>query len=387
MSRPTEYTPGFRHPAARLIHPAQPSRKALAGLTPLQRADAWRAHRATWKKGREEGLGGSAASTLLGFNEHESLLSLYVEKTTGAPDRDSDQARLGRELEPLILARFREATGRRTRRVGLLARKDCDWMMATPDALTDDSAGVEAKSTTERDHGHEWDESPSDHSYAQAQWYMWVTGLEHWYIAVLFRDTGRFEYYHVERDPHMIDVLTERAAVFWHSYVLTRTAPPLSGTPADLQAAKDLAAAEDNDLTPTGEVDGGEAAAVATRRLHRINERLRELKDLKAAAEVEFVRLIGKHETLLAHGHKVGTYRRNGTMAHAQYAKKYPDRAAQFMKPVLTLDKKQALAEDPVARQFVSRKLHLRAAEDRAAFVPPISGSERAALDALFEAA
>lgn len=390
MFQPPAYTPAtarpFTHPEARVIHPVAPPRATLAGLTPAQRADAYRAHRLAWLKLRTEGIGSAAASTLAGLNPHSSLLALFAEKTGRTPlGEDTDVTRIGRDLEEPALERFRQATGLRTRRVGMVARRDCAWMMATPDALTDDGAGVEIKTTTERQ-SSEWDAQPSDHAMAQAQWSMWVTGLAHWYICVLFRDTGRFLWYRVERDQHMVDVLRERAAVFWHSHVLTDTAPPLDGSDADLEAVAHLA--QGTDAHPAGEVEGGEAAAVVGRALRRIGERERELRALKKRWRAEFARLVGNGETLLAYGIPVGTYRRNGTMATARYLEQGA-RAHEFLEPQPVLNVERALEEDPEAILYVSRKLSLKppARERRDEMVPPVQGGELAWLEAATGAA
>lgn len=387
MFRSAAYpTRPFAHPDARVIHPVEPPRSTLAGLTPAQRAEARGAHRRAWLRLRQEGIGTSDASTLAHLNAHETMLSLFSDKTGRAPlERDSDVMRIGRDLEASTLDLFAETTGLALRRVGMLARKDIGWHMATPDSLTSDGGGVEIKTTTEKQ-ADQWDAQPSDHAMVQAQWAMWVTGAGHWYIAVRFRDSGRFIWYRVERDGQMIATLTERAATFWFTYVQTDTAPPLEGREADLRAARELE--EGTDAHPAGAVEGGQAAAAVGRALGRIGARERELKKLKKAYTAEFARLIGRGETLLAYGVPVGTYRRNGPMATSRYLEECPEAAERFMEPMPVLNTERALAEDPDAVMYVSRRLSLKSSKaDRDALVPPPVGGEEAWLMAELGAA
>jgi len=374
-----ESTTSFPLGEARVIHPADPPARILRGLTREQRREALRKHREAWLDLR--GIGGSDASTLLGFNPHSSLLALWSDKTGRTPPSPgSDAARVGRMLEAGVLELFRDETGLATRRIGMLARKDCSWMTATPDALASDGGGVEIKTTTERNSG-QWDAHPSDHAMAQAQWGMWVHGSDHWYVAVLFRDSGRFLWYQVERDQHMIDVLRERAAVFWHSYVLTDTAPPLEGREADLEATHDINYAGSPAL-PEGAIDGGEPAAVCVRSLVRVNARIGDLKKIKRARETELARIIGNSTRLYANGTLVATYERNGTMATKRYRAEC-ERSREFLVLGPVLDKDRALREDPDALRYVSRKLLLKTSGDRAKreveqMSPPLEGSEAA---------
>lgn len=363
------YTRPFSHPEARVLHPVHPTKAAIAAVG---RAQAHADHHAAWLDLRNDGMGGGDASTLMGFNTRSSLPWMYAEKTGRVPNTDSDVMRIGRDMEPVVRERFREATGLRTRRVGMLARRDAAWMRATPDDLTSDGGGAEYKTTTERHNGHEWDDYPSDHSWAQAQWYMLVTGLTHWYIAVLFRDTGKFVYYRVERDETAHEVLIDRSAVFWYSHVLDLVAPPMDHTEATTEAVRHLDEGE-----PEGEIDCGDAAAVATRRLARIDERIAELKKLRDETVAEARRMIGRHEVLKAHGIAVATLKRQGSLATRKYTTERPEYAARYTTTKTVLDARRALSEDPKAREYVP--LVFKTVVDYGGEIsPPVMGSEAA---------
>lgn len=353
--------PEYGHPHARLIHPLTPPRALLKGLTPRQRADAHRAHADTWHHLRSEGVTASNASAILGVDTdangapRTSLTALYAEKVHGVRQPSSPQAQIGQELEPALRARFTAQTGLRLRRVGMLANKEQEWMRCNPDALTSDGAGVEFKTTTEHRQGWQWDAYPSDHATAQAAWSMAVTGATHWWVAVLFRDTGDFKVYRVERDAALITTLVSRASVFWHGHVLTLTAPPVDAHPstAAAQAAMYRRPAENT-------VEGGEAAANEARSLKRLNELIKDLEEQRDAAHARIKGMLGDTGTeLTAHGVVVARWRRNGNFAHAQWAREHPEEAAEYMRPTTALDRKAALASSTTAPDFIGRRFTL----------------------------
>lgn len=341
----------YRTPAAYLLQPAHPSRHKLAGLTPAQRQLVHDEHRRTWLSHRTGGIGSSDASAIFGVNPRSSLTEVYGAKVHGYAAADNDLMRLGREMEDIAAHRFAEATGLHLRRSGILANREQPWMRATPDRLTGDGGGLEIKTTTERDHRHEWDDAPSDHALIQAQWSMAVTGLEHWWVAVLFRDTGKFEYYRVERDDALIEVLVQRASQFWHGNVLQRCAPPLDGSLSTLEAVRHIHPHAEADKTR----DGGEPAAVVHRRLARIERQKKLLEGQENQAKAELLALAGDAEVLLANGVKVATLKANGTFRSRQYQQERPDQAALYMVQVEKLDHRAALADDPEAIRYVPR--------------------------------
>lgn len=348
-SSPTAYT--FRTPDAHTTLPANPPRRTLTGLTPAARTAALDDHRRHWLHLRTGGLTASDASTILGLNPHKSLTAVYAEKVHGYTARDDDLKRLGRDMEDIAVARFTEATGLPVRRAGLLANNEQPWMMATPDRLTGDGAGLEAKTTTERDHRHDWEDAPSPHAYTQVQWTMAVTGATHWWVAVLFRDTGRFTYYRVERDDGVIAVLVERAAAFWWGNVRQRCAPPLDGTESTLEATRHIHRTTDSDEA----VDHGEDAAVLRRRESHIAAQKKHLEAEEKLVKSEMLAMGGSAGEVKANGKTVWTQRANGTFRSKDYAADHPDKAAEFTVKVEKLDARAALTHHPEAAAYVPR--------------------------------
>jgi len=346
----------YTTPQARAIHPSAPSRKILSGLTPQQRAQVHQEHHTAWLHHRTQGIGASDASTILGVNPNSSLTRLYAEKTQGYTSPDNPRMRLGREMEDIAVARWVEDTGTPVRRCGLLAHREQPWMRATPDRLTGDGAGLEVKTTTWRDHRDQWDDQPSDHAMAQSQWCMAVTGLERWHIIVLFRDTGEHRSYTVERDDGLIEVLVARASEFWHGNILQRCAPALDGAEATMEATRILHGPE---TIQAEEVDGGEQAAMARRRLARIESQIKTLQAEERHAKAEMIAMTGHGQILKANGTKLATYKANGNFRAKDYTRDHPEKASRYMRTIEKLDHKAALADDPDAADYIPRVLRL----------------------------
>lgn len=370
----TEYT--YRAPDAYPLLTARPPRRYLTGLTKEQRQRAHSRHRRALAQHRAHGITGHDAATILRIIPKSSLTKLYAEKTTGYAPSYTDRMRLGADLKDAVVSRWIEDTDIPTRRVGILANREQPWMRATPTRLTGDGSGLDITTTTERDNRHHWDNAPSDTMTAVAQWSMAVTGTTHWHIAVLFRDTGRFIRYQVERDDGLIEIMAHRAADFWVGNVLQRCAPPLDGTDATLEAVRHLNA----DTSPDKERDAGEKAAVVRRRLARIQREAKALAHEENEAKAELLALAGDADVLRAGGQKIATAKRNGTFQSGKYQERHPERAARYMRKVDKLDHKAALAGDPDAKNFVPRVLRLSKIDfgfDLAGSVPETTTREK----------
>lgn len=325
----------------------------MASLTRDERERAKRRHRRALAQHRAHGITAHDAAHILKVTPKSSLTKLYAEKTVGYAPGYTDRMRLGSDLKDVVVTRWTEDTATPTRRVGILANREQPWMRATPTRLTGDGSGLDVTTTTERDNRHHWDGAPSDTMTVVAQWSMAVTGAPHWHIAVLFRDTGRFIRYQVERDDGLIEILVQRASDFWHGNVLQRCAPPLDGTDATLEAVRHLNA----DTDPEKEHDGRERAAAARRRLARVQQEKARIAAEENEAKAELLALTGDAEVLLAYGTKVATARRNGTFQAGRYTEAHPEAAARYMRKVDKLDHKAALASDPRAKNFIPRVL------------------------------
>jgi putative phage-type endonuclease len=157
--------------------------------------------REDWLRERRNSLGGSDMGAVLGLNRWRSPYTVWADKMGLLPDQeDSEAVRIGRDLEPYVLSRFCEASGKRTRRVNAILRNlDFPHIHANVDSMiVGENAGVEAKTASALNArvfgGGEFPES----YYAQCVTYLAVTEAQRWYLAVLIM--GReFKIYQLTR--------------------------------------------------------------------------------------------------------------------------------------------------------------------------------------------
>jgi len=123
--------------------------------------------------------------------------------------------------------------GKRVRKKNaLLQHKDYPFMLANVDRLViGERAGLECKTASEYKL-KQWDEDKVPQEYIlQCQWYMAVTGLPKWYIAVIIGG-NKFVTKEVEKDEELIEYLIEIAKNFWENHVLKNIPPAVDGSSA-----------------------------------------------------------------------------------------------------------------------------------------------------------
>lgn len=196
-----------------------------------------------WRAWRSQGLGASDIPALLGLSNFQSPWSLWAEKCGLLPDLEStERQRLGHDLEPIIAARFRRATGLEVAGEQTWCQhRELAWARATVDGFVcheaysiDQALGdFEAKS----DGGlGTWHRSGiPERVQAQCQWQMFVTDMPKAWLGV-FHSGFRFEVYELERDQADIDFMVERATSFWTEHVLTGEPPRPDSSDATARA-------------------------------------------------------------------------------------------------------------------------------------------------------
>lgn len=110
--------------------------------------------REAWLSARKNGIGASEVGVVMGVSPWGSRMALYADKRgTQLPDFDNPVTDFGLEFEPILLAHYAAARGRRVRSDGRLLRsKRYPWLTCTMDARQwklDGTfiGGVEAKTT------------------------------------------------------------------------------------------------------------------------------------------------------------------------------------------------------------------------------------------------
>lgn len=246
--------------------------------------------REDWLRERRNSLGGSDMGAVLGLNRWRSPYSVWADKMGLLPDQeDSEAMRIGRDLEPYVLQRFCEASGKKTRHVNAILRNlDFPHLHANVDSMiVGENAGVEAKTASALNArvfgGGEFPES----YYAQCVTYLAVTGADRWYLAVLImgREFKIYQLTRIEDDTtpdwcessvfvsqDEIDALGRLAGDFWELVE--------AGTPPEADGLRSTAETLD---TIYHEEDGPELDLEAVRGtvigLIAVNERIRELQE------------------------------------------------------------------------------------------------------------
>ncbi len=193
--------------------------------------------REQWLEERRKGIGSSDIGCLVGADPYRGPLDVFLDKTGRNRDGiETRPMRLGRALEPIILAEFVEETGRDARLDGVLAvHPTVPIARATPDSrLVAEPSGVELKAPGFRQAGHwgrSWSNEYPEQYLAQCAWQMAVLDLDEWYLAALLGGQD-FRVYRIHRDRELEEGLLEAAQRFWKDHVLADVAPPLDASDA-----------------------------------------------------------------------------------------------------------------------------------------------------------
>ena len=180
--------------------------------------------REAWLKVRNNGIGGTDASVIMGMSRFQTLHRLWAEKTgrfTPESLDDNEAVHFGALLEEVVADEFSLRTGKKVKRHGLLQSLEHPWMLASVDRLVvGEEAGLECK-TASLMMRREWDDNYGrygipDGYYCQVQWYMAVTGMPLWYIACLIGGQ-HFVMKTIPRDDDFISRMVLATNGFWMS--------------------------------------------------------------------------------------------------------------------------------------------------------------------------
>lgn len=252
-------------------------------------------NRERWLEERRNGIGGSDAGAVLGLDPHKAPFAVYADKLGHGDEGDSDFMWWGRELEPLILRRFKEQNPSlfRVSRGGVLLRsRRRPWQLATLDAKQWREGRatpgiIEAKATM-----FEWEGNivPPD-VYAQAQHQMDVTGF-HWGSVVCFnRTTCELREYPVELDPVFVAEMRAIEFGFWRR-VIDGEPPPVDGSHSCSAALKRMFPSH----TPGAAVELPSSFIGFGERLESVKAEIKKLEGERRELENEFTFAMGDAE-------------------------------------------------------------------------------------------
>lgn len=236
-----------------------------------------------WLQWRKKGLGGSDAGAVAGFSKYRSPVVVWLEKTgkLEASQEESQAAKFGRKLEPVVADEFAERTGLKIEPVHeMLQHPEHPFMLANLDRLIhmDGEHGVLECKTADKFFATEWDdEKIPDHYYLQVQHYLAVTGLKFAYIAVLIGGND-FRYKRIERNEEVIGYLVQIEKDFW-KLVTDDTPPAVDGSDATSQLIKEMYPDSNGQ-----EILLPEDAEEWLRQYHEASAKIKEFETVKAEA-------------------------------------------------------------------------------------------------------
>lgn len=187
-----------------------------------------------WLKERQCGIGGSDVGGILGVNKYKTPFEVYLEKTEPITEvrEQSESAYWGDQFEEVVAKEFEKRTGKKVRRDRKhYKHKDYPFMVANIDRrVVGENAILECK-TANQYLATEWQDDEIPASYLlQVQHYLFVTGAEVGYIAVLIGGQ-KFVWKEVQRDEELIEIIIEAEKNFW-KMVQDKTPPALDGSSA-----------------------------------------------------------------------------------------------------------------------------------------------------------
>jgi len=313
-----------------------------------------------WLAERRKGIGGSDSINLLNLDDspYYSPYKLWMDKTGRAkPQPQNNAMKMGKLLEPVIGELFREETGLRTRRAGLMRSKTETWMQVTLDGLCEDGGILEKKTTTKwTDDAAKWlaGEVP-DAAEVQSQWGLAVTGRSHCWAMVLI-DGRDYRLHRIERNQDLIDFITQLGRDFWTNNVLADVPPPIDDAPATAEAVRHRFAESFPDAVLLADAAG--KALVDAYRVAKAEAAAAE--DRAEFLATQLTDLLGRHEILKYDGKPIISRKQNGNFVESSFVRDEPELAAEFMRYSLAVDLDKIKTERPdLYRRFRSRALRL----------------------------
>jgi putative phage-type endonuclease len=198
-----------------------------------------------WHEERNNGIGGSDVSILMGINEYRTPLDLWLEKTgRKQPDDISGKPAIivGNALEDVVRDWFKEQHPELIIREPKAMYRSIErpWAQASLDGVChvkgkrrDDESSyfvLECKTVGEY-RSSDWDNGVPDYYLTQVTHYLSVTGWNRAYVAVLIGNR-EFREYTIERDEEDIKAVNKAVDDFW-KFVKNDTMPELQGNDVD----------------------------------------------------------------------------------------------------------------------------------------------------------
>lgn len=219
--------------------------------------------RTEWLNQRSNSIGGSEIAKIAGYSKYGSRLTVFNDKLgLSEKFKGNIHTQFGNRMEPLIREwvqeDFEKATGVALKTFEypfMMVSKVYEYFSANIDGLAklsnnyryyenkdtgefkeipkDELIGIEIKTAGEFMKSMWLGEEIPDEYYCQCQWYMNVTGLNHFLIVYLLGKEVKWKV--VPRNELDIQNLRECGFKFWNENIIPKIAPPPSGLPCETQ--------------------------------------------------------------------------------------------------------------------------------------------------------
>lgn len=183
--------------------------------------------RAEWLERRRATLGASEVAAVCGLDPFKTAWDIWAIKLGYRQDTESEAGDLGNLIEPILLQRYANKTGRTLRQIGTLRHPTETWASATPDAVAP-GLDVQAKVVGARMLPR-WDDGVPQYVVAQVHWEMWVAELPAADVVALLGGTD-MQIYPVARNDELISYLVEICSRWWRDHVIGGEPPEIDGS-------------------------------------------------------------------------------------------------------------------------------------------------------------
>ena len=189
-----------------------------------------------WLKMRYSGLGGSDAAVATGLSRWKTPFQLWSEKTNRIqPTKAGESAYWGSVMEPILRQEFAKRSGYKVKEIHAFFKSVAHpYMLANIDGCVDLANGQYALLEIKTAGAYavqDWADGLPVEYFLQIQHYLYVTGLETAFVAVLLGG-NKFENKQIDRDNDTIGNIVKLEGEFW-SYVTKDVPPPIQAKDSD----------------------------------------------------------------------------------------------------------------------------------------------------------
>lgn len=215
-----------------------------------------------WLAFRNEGIGGSDVSSIMGINKYRTPVEVWMEKRgvrEPADLSDNEAVEWGNRLEGLVRDKFAERHPELmvSESPYSLVARDRPWAHANLDGKVLDECGkwgvLEIKTVGKSREG-DWKDGVPDYYLTQVTHYLSVTGWSYAWVAALIGGQHYVEF-RVNRDEEDIDAVVSAVDTFWNDCVIGGSLPQIVGGSSEASALLDLFGAKSDEYVSPANTD------------------------------------------------------------------------------------------------------------------------------------